>query len=161
MLTSNGTSVYWSTVTSGGTFTNGQSISVANFTITGSVTANSSTGTAGQVLTSNGSAVYWSSSISATNATSQSFTGDGTTAIFTLSNSISNQKNVIISLNGLLQVPVTHYTVSGTTLTFTDAPYTGTVIEARSIEGVALVGGGSGTISSGELFIGSMLLGGM
>jgi hypothetical protein len=52
-------------------------------------------------------------------------------------------------MNGLLQVPVTHYTISGTTLTFTDAPYTGAVIEARSIEGVALVSNGSGSGSAG------------
>ena len=165
VLTSNGTTAYWA-ATGAGSFTNGQSISVANLVITGSVTANSSNGTAGQVLTSNSTGVYWAApaaSVTAANATSQSFTGDGTTAIFTLTNSVANQRNVIVSMNGLLQVPVTHYTISGTTLTFTDAPYTGAIVEARSIEGVALVSGGSGgsSISSGDLFIGSMLLGGM
>jgi hypothetical protein len=164
VLTTNGSVVYWAP-TGAGSFTNGQSISVNNFVISGVITANSSNGTAGQVLTSNSTGVYWDApavSITAANATSQSFTGDNTTAIFTLTNSVANQRNVIVSINGLLQVPVTHYTISGTTLTFTDAPYTGAVIEARSIEGVALVSGGSGgTISSGDLFIGSMLLGGM
>lgn len=61
VLTSNSTSIYWSTVTGGGGgFTNGQSISVNNFVITGAFTANSSNGSSGQVLTSNGSATYWS-----------------------------------------------------------------------------------------------------
>jgi trimeric autotransporter adhesin len=44
----------------GGGFTNGSSISVNNFVITGSFTANGATGTSGQVLTSNGTATYWS-----------------------------------------------------------------------------------------------------
>lgn len=63
ILTSNGTATYWSTVSGGGGFTNGQSISVNNFVITGAFTANSSNGTSGQVLTSNGTATYWASTI--------------------------------------------------------------------------------------------------
>ena len=131
--------------------------------------ANSSNGTSGQVLTTNGNTVYWSTpsegvSVTAANATSQSFTGDNTTTIFTLSNSVANQRNVIVSINGLIQVPVTHYSISGSSLTFTDAPYSGAVIEVRSMEGVVISGGGGGgsaSISSGDLFLGAMLLGGM
>lgn len=58
VLVSNGAGAYWGTVASGG-FTNGQSISVNNFTVTGAFTANNSNGTLGQVLTSNGSGIYW------------------------------------------------------------------------------------------------------
>lgn len=61
VLTSNGTTLYWSTTTGGG-FSNGQSISVNNFVITGTFTANNSNGTSGQVLTSNGTGVYWATS---------------------------------------------------------------------------------------------------
>lgn len=61
ILTSNGSAIYWSTSTSSG-FSNGQSISVNNFVITGAFTANNSNGTSGQVLTSNGTGVYWSTS---------------------------------------------------------------------------------------------------
>lgn len=61
VLTSNGTTLYWSTTTGGG-FSNGQSISVNNFVITGAFTANNSNGTSGQVLTSNGTGVYWATS---------------------------------------------------------------------------------------------------
>jgi hypothetical protein len=57
VLTSNGTSMYWSSAG----FTNGQSISVNNLAVTGPFTANSSNGTAGQVLTTSGTGVYWSS----------------------------------------------------------------------------------------------------
>jgi len=56
VLTSNGTTVYWST---GASFTNGQSISVNNFTLTGTFTANSSNGSNGQILISNGTGAYW------------------------------------------------------------------------------------------------------
>ncbi len=44
----------------GGGFTNGQSISVNNFVLTGSFTANSSTGSAGQFLLSSNTSAYWS-----------------------------------------------------------------------------------------------------
>jgi hypothetical protein len=72
VLTSNGTTIYWSTVTSGGTFSNGQSISVSNLQITGSLFVNgaSNSGSAGQVLTTNGTGVYWST-VSGVNVASQ------------------------------------------------------------------------------------------
>jgi hypothetical protein len=93
-------------------------------------------GTAGQILTSNGSGnVYWSSvSGSSTSALTQTFTGDGSTTNFTLTTSVAGQNNIIVSMNGLVQIPVTHYTISGTTLSFTTAPYTGAVVEARNFE---------------------------
>lgn len=59
VLTSNGTSVYWSTASSGG-FTNGQSISVNNFVLTGAFSANSSNGSSGNFLRSSGTSAYWS-----------------------------------------------------------------------------------------------------
>jgi hypothetical protein len=61
VLTTNGTTVYWAnSAGGGGGFTNGQSISVNNFVLTGAFSANSSNGTAGQFLTSGGSSAYWS-----------------------------------------------------------------------------------------------------
>jgi hypothetical protein len=47
----------------GGSFTDGQSITVNNFTVTGTFTANGALGSNGQVLTSNGSSTYWSSKV--------------------------------------------------------------------------------------------------
>jgi hypothetical protein len=127
-----------------------------------------SQGTAGQVLTSNGTSnVYWStvsSSAASSNATSAIYTGDGVTANFTLPAAVANLNNIIVTLNGLVQTPATHYTVSGTTLSFTSAPYNTSLVEARNFEGTAgsTGSGGSGsTISSGDLFLGAMLLGGM
>lgn len=66
VLTSNGSGVYWSTVSGGGGgFTNGQSISVSNVVVTDTaslakISANGSLGTLGQVLTTDGGNVYWS-----------------------------------------------------------------------------------------------------
>jgi len=135
----------------------------SNPIITGTLTANSSTGTSGYYLRTSGTGIYWSpvATQAAATATSQIFAGTGSQTIFTLSASVSQQRNVIITVNGILQIPVTHYTISGTTLTFTSAPYSGAVIEARNMEGVVISGGSGGTIASGDLFIGSMLLGGM
>lgn len=61
---------------------------------------------------------------------SETFDGDDTTTIFTLSAAATTQ-SVIVSLNGVLQIPTTAYSVSGTTLTFTQAPATGDKIEVR------------------------------
>jgi hypothetical protein len=135
----------------------------SNPIITGTLTANSSTGTDGYYLRTSSTGIYWSpvATQAAATATSQIFAGTGSQTIFTLSASVSQQRNVIITVNGILQIPVTHYTISGTTLTFTSAPYSGAVIEARNMEGVVISGGSGGTISSGDLFLGSMLLGGM
>jgi hypothetical protein len=59
LTSSAGGNVYWSTVSGGGSFSNGQSISVANLAITGSLTANGSVGTSGQALVSTGTGVQW------------------------------------------------------------------------------------------------------
>ena len=44
-------------------------------------------------------------------------TGDGSTTTFTVTNGTS-VNDVIVTLNGVVQVPTTDYTISGTTLTF-------------------------------------------
>ena len=56
------------------------------------------------------------------NVASQTGVGDGTTTPVTLSNSVSSVQSIIVTLNGISQVPTTDFTVSGTTLTFTTAP---------------------------------------
>jgi hypothetical protein len=58
------------------------------------------------------------------------FNGDGSTVAFTLSQS-STTAGVVVSINGVVQIPTTAYSVSGTTLTFTEAPQTGDVIDVR------------------------------
>ncbi len=50
------------------------------------------------------------------------FTGDNSTVNFTMSQSESDAKNILVTISGVYQSPVNNYTVSGTQLTFTSAP---------------------------------------
>jgi hypothetical protein len=56
------------------------------------------------------------------------FTGDNTTTDFTLSSAPDTEDNTIVFIDGVYQEKAT-YSVSGTTLTFSTAPYTGASIE--------------------------------
>ena len=51
----------------------------------------------------------------------QNFTGDGTTIAFTLSNAPYSENSMLVYINGVYQQRNT-YSVSGTTLTFSEAP---------------------------------------
>jgi hypothetical protein len=68
-------------------------------------------------------------------ATSQTFSGDNSTVAFTLSALTGADSytvaGVLVMLNGVVQEPTTVYGISGTTLTFTDAPASGDLIEVR------------------------------
>ena len=135
-----------------------------NPVITGTLTANGSVGTAGYYLRTSGTDVYWSPVTGSSgggsgggSATSQTFTADGSTAIFTLSTAIADSKNVIVTLDGLTQVPTTHYTISGTTLTFTSTPITNTIIEARDLSNMG--GSSAATVNISDTFTAVFLLG--
>jgi hypothetical protein len=66
----------------------------------------------------------------------QQFNGDGSTVVFTLS-STQTTNSCIVSINGVVQVPGSAYSVSGTNptcvLTFTEAPASGDLIDVREI----------------------------
>ena len=62
----------------------------------------------------------------------ESFTGDGSTTAFTL-NSAADSATVMVTLNGVVQEPTQAYSVSGTTLTFTQAPVSSDRIEVRKL----------------------------
>jgi hypothetical protein len=64
--------------------------------------------------------------------TSDAFSGDDVTTIFTLSQTTTTAA-AIVSINGVVQIPTTAYSISGTTLTFTEAPATGDSIEVRTL----------------------------
>ena len=71
-------------------------------------------------------------SVGATNTVSKDdFSGDDTTTAFTLGQSATTN-SVIVTLNGTVQEATNAYSVSGTTLTFTNAPATGDVIQVRT-----------------------------
>lgn len=50
------------------------------------------------------------------------FTGDNSQVNFTLSQSVADPKNILVTISGVYQAPTNNYTVSGTTLTFTSPP---------------------------------------
>ena len=58
--------------------------------------------------------------------TKQSFSGDNSTVAFTLNRASSSSTDLEIFVDNIQQEPTTAYSVSGTTLTFTEAPPTGT-----------------------------------
>ena len=62
----------------------------------------------------------------------QVFNGDNSTVAFTLSEA-QTTASCIVSINGVVQLPTTAYAVSGATMTFTEAPLAGDVIEVRKI----------------------------
>ena len=58
------------------------------------------------------------------------FNGDGSTVSFTLSQE-STTAGSVVAINGVQQLPTTAYAIVGTTLTFTEAPAAGDVIDVR------------------------------
>jgi hypothetical protein len=59
-----------------------------------------------------------------------SFVGNGTANTFTLSQNATTAAT-IVSINGIVQIPTTSYSVTGNVLTFTEAPEVSDVIDAR------------------------------
>jgi len=66
------------------------------------------------------------------------YTGDGSTTAFTLSQSVIHAKHLLVNVAGVLQTPTTAYTASGTTLTFTSAPGNGAAIVVRYYVGASV-----------------------
>jgi len=63
----------------------------------------------------------------------EQFNGDGSTVAFTLS-AATTTNSTIVSINGIVQIPTIAYSVGGgssDTLTFTEAPETGDIIDVR------------------------------
>jgi hypothetical protein len=66
----------------------------------------------------------------------EQFNGDGSTVAFTLA-STQTTNSCIVSINGVVQIPILAYAVAGTdptcVLTFTEAPQPGDIIDVREI----------------------------
>jgi len=75
------------------------------------------------------------------------FSGNGVQTAFTLSSS-STTAATLVMVNGVVQIPTTAYSVSGTTLTFTEAPASGDAIDARTLTTTSTVS----AVSSGNGF---------
>ena len=70
--------------------------------------------------------------------TDEQFNGDGSQVDFTLA-AAATTAATIVSINGVLQLPTLAYSVSGTTLTFTEAPGSADIIDVRRLTTTATV----------------------
>ena len=80
-------------------------------------------------------AVWNSAGTALTVIATDQFTGDGITTDFTLSTAASST-SCVISINGVVQTPITAYSVGGIdnkTLSFTEAPAVGDTIDVRKL----------------------------
>lgn len=68
-----------------------------------------------------------------TSFTIDSFTGDGVTSIFTMTEEPYSANSVIVTVDGLIQKPSLNYSVSAFNLTFTSAPINNAEIEIRHL----------------------------
>lgn len=117
-----------------GLISDGSANIAGNLTVTGAFIANGSPGLAGQILTSNSAGVFWSTPPTST-ATSFSlvnnqFVGNGSENTYTLSVSATTN-SAIVAINGVVQEPTDAYSISGTTLTFTENITNGASIDVR------------------------------
>jgi len=70
--------------------------------------------------------------------TSQIINGDGATSVFAL-NETATSDSILVSINGVSQVPVFAYSVTGNVITFTEAPSVADQIEIRFISQLQVV----------------------
>lgn len=85
--------------------------------------------------------------ISSLTSTVDSFTGTGSQTAYTLSATPTNANFTLVMVDGIIQ-PRSAYTISGTTLTFSSAPYATAVIEITTFGGSVTNGSNSGTTNS-------------
>ena len=60
--------------------------------------------------------------VGAVNIVADSFVGDGVTSSFTMSKTESDERNIVVTIGGVYQIPVVNYTISGTAINFTSVP---------------------------------------
>jgi len=65
-----------------------------------------------------------------TNVVSDVFTGDNSTTTFNLSQN-NTTSGTLVSINGVIQLPTTSYTVTGNVITFNETPVSTDIIEVR------------------------------
>jgi hypothetical protein len=65
-----------------------------------------------------------------TNVVSDVFTGDNSTTAFNLSQN-NTTSGTLVSINGVIQLPTTSYTVTGNVITFNETPVSTDIIEVR------------------------------
>jgi len=88
--------------------------------------------------------------VSGTNLNVDSMTGDGTTVAMTLSITPVNENNTQVFIDGVYQSKA-NYSISGTTLTFSTAPPTGTAVEVMTMNQTDINVPVDGTVTSAKL----------
>ena len=107
-------------------------ITVGNFFSSSGVLGGSGGGGGGTggsgylILTSS----YISSSF---NLQSETFTSNGVQTSYTLSTSIPQSDDIFVFINGVTQLPVVNYSVTGSTLNLNGVPTSGSKIEVRKL----------------------------
>ena len=87
-----------------------------------------------------GSSSWVTTTAAYTTISEDTFVGNGIQTSFTLSQ-VGTTNSVMVMINGIVQIPTTAYSVTGTTLLFTEAPLTTDIIDARTISSTATIGG--------------------
>lgn len=91
--------------------------------------------------------------------TTRTATGDGSTANYTVSSG-TTVSSVLVALDGVVQVPTTDYTISGSTLTFTTPPSNTVEIQIRELSVASSSGGTPGGSNTQVQFNDSSSFGG-
>lgn len=111
---------------------------VGNITVTG--------GSANNYLKTDGSGTLSWGELPTTSVTLDSFTGNGVQVDFTLSSTPASKNYTIVVVSGVFQLKGT-YSLSGTTLTFSEAPPNGASVEVTTINsGVSVPSGSAGVV---------------
>jgi hypothetical protein len=87
----------------------------------------------GQVLKySTSNTTYYFADATVTSSSFQATTANGTQTTFTSPISTSDPKDVLVTIDGVLQIPTTDYSISGTTVTISPAPLNDSVVVVRT-----------------------------
>ena len=127
----------------------GGAVTATSLSVNSAYSLPTADGNVNQLLKTDGSGTLSFSDLTVADAsmTVNNFTGDNSTTAFTITTAPSNANSLLVTINGITQRPTTDYTVSGTTLTFVTAPFTGANISSRLIGG-SVGGGGSTDLSA-------------
>jgi hypothetical protein len=89
--------------------------------------------------------IAWDSIETGFDVSNQVITPDGVSSSFVLDQNTTAQ-NILVSINGVSQIPINNYTVSGNVLTMTETPLSTDIIDVRFITAVST----TGTVSPGQ-----------
>lgn len=196
VLSSNGSAIYWSTTVGysgsagftgsvgfvgslgySGSFGFTGSVGFVGSTgvgFAGSAGTNGFTGSIGPIGYTGSPGTGGGGGTVAGNAVIDNYTGNGSNTVYTLTTGVTNQNNIIVSINGLVLTPSAHFTISNTTLTFTFTPANNDYITVRNLEqGTGVLGytgsigytgsggaGGGGGITTGKAIAMAIVFGG-